>query len=117
MADQDRVGAIGIEGAVGFHHQVVALQHSAGGQCQGRVEVKPLRFHQTDGVLSEGSPEVFEKDGKSMEASIKRVVNYQKDNMDLCIFYDVDSEIPTGDYIVKIYCEQKEIASTSFSLK
>jgi hypothetical protein len=69
------------------------------------------------GVLNDGSPELFQTEGAEQEASVKRVVNYQKENMDLCIFYDVENEIDPGDYIVKIFCEGVEIATTSFALK
>lgn len=69
------------------------------------------------GVLNNGSPEMFEAEGVQKEASIKRVVNYQKENMDLCIYYDVEDRIDPGEYNVKIFCEGKEIASTSFALK
>ena len=51
-----------------------------------------MRIVSPSGVLNNGNPELsgrwFEK-----EASIKRVVNYQKENMDLCIFYDVENKI------------------------
>lgn len=69
------------------------------------------------GVLHDGNPEMFGVDGAQMEASVKRVVNYQKENMDLCVFYDVENEISAGEYFVKIFCEGTEIASTAFSLK
>ncbi len=69
------------------------------------------------GVLNDGNPEMFGVDGGQMEASVKRVVNYQKENMDLCIFYDVENAINAGEYIVKIFCEGAEISSTAFSLK
>jgi len=71
------------------------------------------------GVMSDGSPDLFEAEGGQKEASIKRTISYQKENMDFCIFYEVPSgsTVEPGDYIVKIYCEGVEIASTSFSLK
>jgi hypothetical protein len=69
------------------------------------------------GVLNDGSPELFNAGESQKEASIKRVVNYQKENMDLCIYFDVETAIDPGDYMVKIFCEGKEIGSTSFSLK
>jgi len=70
-------------------------------------------------VMSDGSPDLFEAEGGQKEASIKRTISYQKENMDFCIFYEVPSgsTVEPGDYIVKIYCEGVEIASTSFSLK
>jgi len=69
------------------------------------------------GVLNNGNPELFQADGSEKEASIKRVVNYQKENMDLCIFFDVENKIDPGEYIVKIFCEGVEIATTTFALK
>jgi len=71
------------------------------------------------GVLSDGNPELFDAGGTQKEASVKRVINYQKENMDFCIYYEIESgtTVDSGEYIVKIFCEGVEIASTSFALK
>ncbi len=79
-----------------------------------------MRIIGPDGnVVNDGNPVGFEVEGVQKEASIKRAVDYRNENMDLCIFYTVPEgdEVKEGDYIVKMYCEGKEIASTSFSLK
>jgi len=60
----------------------------------------------------------FEMDGgRDGIASVKRKVNYQNKNMDLCIYYEFETELETGTYIVEIYAEGHQIGKTSFALK
>jgi len=50
-------------------------------------------------------------------ASVKRKVNYQNKNMDLCIYYEFETPLEAGTYIVEIYAEGHQIGKTSFALK
>ena len=60
----------------------------------------------------------FEMDGgRDGIASVKRKVNYQNKNMDLCIYYEFETELEVGTYIVEIYAEGHQIGKTSFALK
>jgi len=60
----------------------------------------------------------FEMDGgRDGIASVKRKVNYQNKNMDLCIYYEVEADLEAGTYIVEIYTEGHQIGKTSFALK
>ena len=60
----------------------------------------------------------FEMDGgRDGIASVKRTVNYQNKNMDLCIYYEFETELEVGTYIVEIYAEGHQIGKTSFALK
>lgn len=60
----------------------------------------------------------FEMDGEREGiASVKRKVNYQNKNMDLCIYYEFETELAVGTYIVEIYAEGHLIGKTSFALK
>ena len=60
----------------------------------------------------------FEMDGgRDGIASVKRKVNYQNKNMDLCIYYEFDTELDPGTYIIEIYTGGHQIGKTSFALK
>ena len=60
----------------------------------------------------------FQMDGgRDGIASVKRKVNYQNKNMDLCIYYEFESELELGTYIIEIYAEGYQIGKTSFALK
>jgi len=54
--------------------------------------------------------------GREGIASVKRKVNYQNKNMDLCIYYEVETALEVGAYIVEIYAEGHKIGKTSFAL-
>jgi ElaB/YqjD/DUF883 family membrane-anchored ribosome-binding protein len=62
-------------------------------------------------------PVVFNMGGKDGNACISRQINYQNQNTDVCIYYELEKEITEGTYIVEIYCEGNKIGSTSFALK
>ena len=55
--------------------------------------------------------------GREGIASVKRKVNYQNKNMDLCIYYEVETALEAGTYIVEIYAEGHQIGKSSFALK
>ena len=62
-------------------------------------------------------PVFFNMAGKDGQACIARQINYQNQNTDVCIYYELEKEISEGNYIVEIYCEGNKIGSTSFALK
>ena len=55
--------------------------------------------------------------GREGIASVKRKENYQNKNMDLCIYYEVETALEVGTYIVEIYAEGYQIGKSSFALK
>lgn len=68
--------------------------------------------------MSNSTPVLFEMDGgREGTASVKRQVNYQNQNVDLCIYYEFETELEPGTYIVEIYTEGHKIGKTSFALK
>lgn len=68
--------------------------------------------------LSNSSPIHFEMDGgREGIASVKRQVNYQNKNMDLCIYYEFETPLTEGTYIVEIYADGHRVGKTSFALK
>ena len=63
------------------------------------------------------SPVLFNMAGKDGNACISRQINYQNQNTDVCIYYELEKEITEGTYLVEIYCEGNKIGSSSFALK
>lgn len=49
--------------------------------------------------------------------SMKKEIEYQNQEMEVCMYLEVKSEIPAGEYIVEMYCEESEIGRTGFKLK
>ncbi len=85
-----------------------------------KAEAKTLYMRIIDPSASElvgEEPIVFNMGGKDGKACISRQINYQNQNTDVCIYYELEKEITGGTYIVEIYCEGNKIGSTSFALK
>lgn len=62
-------------------------------------------------------PVYFQMGEMEGKACIGRKVNYQNENLDVCIYYELEKEIEKGTYLVEIYCEGARIGKTSFALK
>lgn len=81
-----------------------------------------LRIITPDGVVlpsAEGDDSQFEFEGVSGKYSVKRQIDYNNEAMDVCIFYNVDSEmgLEPGKYIVEMYEMSALIGKTDFDLK
>jgi chromosome segregation ATPase len=63
------------------------------------------------------NPVYFQMDKTQATACISRTVNYQNENVDVCIYYPLENEPDPGTYIVEVYCEGHKIGKTSFALK
>ena len=59
----------------------------------------------------------FEFNGVEGDYSAKRVVDYQNESMEICVFYTTSTELTTGEYRVEIYDQGEKIDQASFSLK
>lgn len=68
-------------------------------------------------VLKNSSSFEFTADGSSKSGSVKRQINYQNENVDLCIYFEVEGEIEEGTYTTQIFAEGSKIGSTTFALK
>jgi hypothetical protein len=68
-------------------------------------------------VLKNSSSFNFTIDGVSKSGSVKRQINYQNENVDLCIYFEVEGEIEEGTYTTQIFAEGTKIGSTTFALK
>lgn len=68
-------------------------------------------------VLKNSSSFNFDAKGTSKTGSVKRQINYQNQNVDLCIYFEVEGQIESGTYTTEIYAEGAKIGSTTFALK
>jgi lambda repressor-like predicted transcriptional regulator len=81
-----------------------------------------LRIISPDGKVLEGSngaEDRFEFNGVSGKFSVKRVIDYNNEKMELCIFYTVEPEagLATGKYIVEMYEGGMLIGKSDLDLK
>ncbi len=81
-----------------------------------------LRIISPDGVVldaNDGEDNRFEFNGVSGKYSVMRVINYENEGMELCIFYTVTEgmELATGKYIIEMYESGALIGKTDFDLK
>ena len=60
---------------------------------------------------------IINQQKEELKMSSKRTINYQNQNTDLCIFYEIENSIPAGNYIVEVYAEGFLIGETSLALR
>ncbi len=70
-----------------------------------------------DIVLSSPSAEMFEYQEQQLVYSEKRELEYDQQDIDMCIFWDKKEELIPGTYFVTLYSGGHEIGSTTFDLK
>jgi len=69
-------------------------------------------------VLVKTSQNLFDFEGEDIGFSANREVEYEGNELDICIYYDVDEgELIPGTYYVDVFTEGKEIGTSSFSIK
>jgi hypothetical protein len=68
-------------------------------------------------VLAAGDNVNLEFAGEMSNYSVKRSIDYNNAEMDVCVFYNVATELPAGDYKVFIYEGSVAIGQTDLSLK
>ncbi len=69
-------------------------------------------------VLVKNVNQTFVFQGESIPYSAAREVEYEKDELEVCIFYDaIESEVMAGTYYVDVYMDGAIIGTTSFSLR
>jgi len=60
---------------------------------------------------------IINQQKEELKMSSKRTINYQNQNTDLCIFYEIENSIPAGNYSVEVYAEGFLIGETSIALR
>lgn len=78
-----------------------------------------LRIITEEGILLEAPTplSITDKDQKKLKMSSKRTINYQNENTDLCIYYEVDNPIEAGNYKIEIFAGGFLIGETSLGLR
>jgi hypothetical protein len=102
-----------------------AVQLKAGFTVTANPLTKPgmkkvyLQITAPDGrVLQDKETNVVNTDGGSVAYSDKKDIDYNNENVDVTIYYDVkEGEVTKGNYKVKIICEGQVIGTDSFTLK
>ncbi|MCT4581879.1 MAG: hypothetical protein N4A35_10710 [Flavobacteriales bacterium] len=83
----------------------------------GNKEIIMVVIDPNGKVLKNSSSFNFDAKGASKAGSVKRQINYQNQNVDLCIYFEVEGKIDPGTYTTEIYAEGAKIGSTTFALK
>ena len=78
-----------------------------------------LRITNEDGSLLEAPTPltITDKDKKKLDMSSKRTINYQNENTDLCIYYEIEKPIEAGNYKIEVFAEGFLIGETSLGLR
>ncbi|NNC82696.1 MAG: hypothetical protein HKN79_03895 [Flavobacteriales bacterium] len=79
-----------------------------------------VRIISPEGVVLEDDDypnATFEFEGISGKYSTRRDIEYNNEPQDICVFYTVNSELSTGQYIVELYESGFMVGKTSFDLR
>lgn len=77
-----------------------------------------IRILGPDGfILAKSSSDLFDFEGEKVVFSARREVDYQNQDVDLCIFYDNNGELVKGKYEVSVYLDGFLVGAGDFMLK
>ncbi len=76
-----------------------------------------LIFDPNGKVLKNSSSFTFTAGEETKTGSVKRKINYQNQNVDLCIYFELENPIEAGTYRTEIYADGVKIGKTTFALK
>ncbi|MFP4556424.1 MAG: hypothetical protein ACLFNU_06090 [Bacteroidales bacterium] len=77
-----------------------------------------LRILGPDGfILAKSNTDMFEFEGERIIYSAKREVDYQNEDVEMCIFYDNNGELVSGKYEVSLFMDGYMIGYGEFMLK
>ncbi len=68
-------------------------------------------------LTSSTSESITTSNNTSLDVSVKREINYQNTNTDVCVYYETEEVLIAGTYIVEVYSGKHKIGNTSFALK
>jgi predicted nuclease with TOPRIM domain len=73
----------------------------------------------TGTVLAERSDNsnTFTLNGTKVLYSVKKEVNYENQELDLCMYWDVINQLTPGEYFIKAYISGEEVGSATMTLK
>lgn len=64
-----------------------------------------------------GEPKTFDFEGVSGIYSVKREIDYNNEQQEVCVYYTINDELPTGQYIVELYESETKIGTATFDLR
>jgi len=78
-----------------------------------------LRLLRPDGaLLFHSHDDLFKYENKDINFSARRIVEYGGDELDVCLYYNVDAgELTPGDYVADIFADGHHIGNMTFNLK
>jgi chromosome segregation ATPase len=77
-----------------------------------------LRFLEENGeVFSNQTIKTINYQKETIEMSSQRTINYQNENTDVCVFYEINSELVPGNYSVEIFNKGYLIGKSSLVLR
>ena len=79
---------------------------------------KSIRILDSEGTLLNAPTPltIINQQKEELKMSSKRTINYQNQDTDLCIFYEIENSIPAGNYSVEVYAGFL-IGETSIALR
>lgn len=70
-----------------------------------------------DVVVTDSEQDLFDFEGKKIVFSAKRDIEYENQDIDVCIFWQNNGMLIPGNYTVSLYTEGYQIGATSFSIR
>lgn len=68
-------------------------------------------------VIAYSQTDMFNFQGQEIVYSAKRQIEYEKKDIDVCIYWDNNNQLIMGDYTVDIFSEGNMIGTTKFNIK
>ena len=75
-----------------------------------------MRIISPEGALL-GNAGSFSAEGQTLQATASRQVDYNNEEMQVTVYWDVNTTLTPGDYTVEIYCDGNRLASRHFQMK
>lgn len=75
-----------------------------------------MRIVSPDGELLSGGPR-FSYDGKSIASSAAKEIQYDNAEQHVSIYWQTNTTLTPGDYLVEIFCDGNRLASRTFNMK
>lgn len=76
-----------------------------------------MQIIRPDGIIITSEDNYFEADGKQMVFSAKRTLEYENQDINMCIYWDNDGSLIEGNYTVNLFAQGNLIGSSGFLLK
>ena len=75
-----------------------------------------MRITSPDGELLTGGPN-FNYDGKSLASTACKAIQYDNSEQHVSIYWQTNTTLTPGDYLVEIFCDGNRLASRNFNMK